>query len=289
MTDRIEALVRRARTRLEATRLLRAGARGALWGGAVGLVMLLVQKAWPAVADDARSPWACMVLGTAVGFVVAALRKGIPRAAAALFLDRGLGTQERIVTLVTRDVGVFRERLLRELEPIRSLPRLPFPREAALVPAAMFMLFAAGLLPAAGVTANVATVTTPTTATDTVGEATPDVTAAVARMAAGDAPETADVEDVRKAIDQELHTPEERAAAQAALDRALGGDGVAARDVAKKLDASVGGSAKGDEEARATGVNVGSADGGRATATPYPEARELLLAYRKALAEEMSR
>ena len=56
---------------------------------------------------------------------------------AALFLDRHLETEERIVTLVTRDTGSFRGRLLRELAGVSKLPRLRLPREASLVPAAL--------------------------------------------------------------------------------------------------------------------------------------------------------
>jgi len=287
---RLRKLVGSARRRLEVRRFLRAVARGALCGGAVGLALLSLQKLVPALPDDPRMAWTCLLMGALVGFGWAAGRRGIPLAAAALFMDRGLHTKERIVTVITRDSGVFRPRLLRELESVRTLPRLPLPREVGFVPAAAFVLFAASLLPAAGgAPARVAVLISAAGGDGEVSPAAaPDVTRAVARLAQGDLPETRDLDNVRTAIDRRLHTPEERHAAQTALDRALKGDGAAAREVARSLRAAEGGSASSDEEGRVTAVDRGGKEG-RAAATAYPEARELLMAYRRALAEEMKR
>jgi len=290
----VQAFVRRARLRLEAVRALQHAARGALAGGAAGLALLLATKAvyaWPVVA---AAPWLLLGLGALAGALAALSRPRIPLVAAALYLDRRLGTQERIVTLVTRPDNRFADRLARELGPARALPRLPFPREATLVPVALFVLFTAGLLPAAGAAAPApppAPITTETAASPGAGdaEAPPEIgEALLRRLERGAAPGAAELDELSEAIERGLHRPEDRREISDALERAAKGDGEASREVAKALRAKQGGRGGGDG---AASVPPPAADDGEGLiqAGPYPEAADFLRAYRRALIEEESR
>ena len=268
--DRILRFVRRARAGLEAIRLLQGAARGALAGAGVGLVALLAMKLWPAWPVAAALPWGLLSAGAVLGALVAGTRPRIPLAAAALFLDRRLETCERFVTVVTRPADPFTEFVTDELAVRRRLPRLPFPREVALVPLALFLVFAAGLLPEAG-----------------AGEARTLLTVAapaggMAAATAGSPPEIDDTilkdleqgrltrpAELREMLEHRLHRPEDRKAARDALDRALKGDRAAARDVAE--------TARALRQAKRGGVTRAAA---------YPEEEEFLKEYRRARAEE---
>jgi hypothetical protein len=282
----VERLVRRARARLEAARIVRAAARGALGLGAVALAAELLGKAWaPARGPDAL-PWLLLGAGALAGAAAAAARGRVGLADAALLLDRRLGTEERIVTVLTRGKDEFTDRAAAELAPAR-LPRIPLPREAGLVPAALFLLFAAGLLPEAvaspGVPAPRARpaqgAPTGAAAVPRPEEPPPDAAAAVERLAAGSAPAPEDVEPLREAIRRGLHTPEERARAAEALDRAKGGDAAAAREVARALSGR-GGVVAPAPPPESPGAAPGGVGG---AAVAYPEEEEFLLAYRRAL------
>lgn len=288
----IERLVRRGRARLEAMRFLRGAARGTLAGGAFGLVALAAQKL--GLSIPAWAPWSLPAAGAVGGLVAAALSPRIALVSAALYLDDRLDTHERLVTIVTRDPGRFGPRILAELEGVQRLPRVPLPREFSLVPAALFLLFAVGLLPNAN--------GEPGFAADPGSQETflagafreagamraPDVSKAVARLARGDTPEAADVAGLRHAVDEAVFSPEQRRTALSELKRAAAGDGEAAKRVAKILKAALGGSGETGEPTPDRVVRNGDG-GGAATATVYPKHRELVLAYRRALAEEKSR
>ena len=268
--DRIFRLVRRARIGLEAMRLAQGAARGALVGAGVGLVALLLMKLWPAWPVSQALPWALLAAGGVTGVLVAVARRKIPLAAAALFLDRRLETHERFVTVVTRPAGPCTDFVVAELAAWRRLPRLPFPREAALIPLALFLVFAAGLLPEAG-----------------AGEARTFLTVVApaggpAAATAGPPPEIDDAilkeleqgrlsrpADLREMLEHRMHRPEDRKTARDALDRALKGDRSAARGVAETVRAL--------RQARRGGVTRAAA---------YPEEEKFLQEYRRARAEE---
>jgi hypothetical protein len=270
--DRVFLLVRRARAGLEAMRLLQGAARGALVGGGVGLLTLLAMKLWPAWPVAAALPWALLSAGAVLGLLVAATRPRIPISAAALFLDRRLETHERFVTVVTRPAaGPFTDHVAAELAPWRRLPRLPFPREAALVPVALFLVFAAGLLPEAGAaeTMSVTAVIVPAGGTGGTEASVlpPEIDDTVLKeLEQGQQTQTA---ALREMLERRLHRPEDRKAARDALDRALAGDRAAARGVAETVRAL--------RQPRSGGV---------LRAAAYPEEEKFLKEYRRARAEE---
>jgi hypothetical protein len=270
--DRVFRLARRARAGLEAMRLLQGAARGALAGGGVGLVALLAMKLRPAWPVAVALPWVLVGAGAVLGLLVALTRPGIPLAAAALFLDRRLGTHERFVTVVTRPAGPLTDYVAAELAAWRRLPRLPFPREAALVPLALFLVFAAGLLPEAGAgeAGRVVTVIVPgggTGGTDEASAPVPEIDDATLReLEQGRLARPAELEEM---LEHRLHRPEDRQAARDALDRARLGDRAATRDVAETVRAL--------RHARRGGVTH---------VVAYPEEEKFLSEYRRARAEE---
>jgi len=276
LTERIASLVRRARARLEAVRLLKAASRGVLAGGAAGLALLVVMKALPSLTNVALLPWTLLGAGAAVATLFAAFGPRIGLDAAALFLDQRLQTKERIVTSLSCPPGPFADRLEQELEGVRALPRFPFPREAAFVPAALFLIFAAGLLPESRGEAapeREAVAFTPVEAVGMRGGEAPDVSETLEKMALGTHLDEAQLEELRQAIDRTLHRPEDRAAAKETLEKAAAGDEAAALEILRRLGAR--------EEA--------AAGPGAVSVTAYPDAQELLLEYRRNLSEEIGR
>ena len=289
--DGVIRFVRRGRACLEMLRLLRAAARGALVGGALGLVVLIASRL--GLAGPTWLPWACAAGASVAAVVLAFFRRAVPLPAAALLLDERLQTDERLVTVVTREPGRHSERVLRQLDGRLKLPRLGLPREVSLVPAALFLLFAAGLLPHAnGETATSSEAGEPAVrgaaATAPTGvRPSADVGAAIARMAQGAAPRAEDVATLRDVIERRVMRPEERMEALAALERAARGDGEAAKRIAETLRAASGGQGHGDTapDTPDGALLVGPRDGA-ASVDAYPEHRSLVLAYRRALAEE---
>jgi hypothetical protein len=271
--DRVLRLIRRVRAALEAVRLVQGAARGALAGGGIGLLVLVATKALPAWSAAPELAWALLGAGTVVGLLVAAVRPRISLAAAALFLDRRLAMQERFVTVLTRPADPFTTHVVAELAARHRLPRLPFPREVAVVPAALFLLFAAGLLPEAGAppAAPGFTVVVDSSGAGTevfvppleIGEE------GLRRLEQGAPPADAEAVALREALEHRVHRPEDRRAAHAALERALQGDAAAAREVARTIRAT--------REAKT---------GGLTQVVAYPEAEEFLREYRRARAEE---
>jgi hypothetical protein len=266
----INALVARTRRRLEAVRVLKAAARGALAGGAAGLVALLAMKGMPALAVVPALPWALVAAGGLAGIAAAAWQRRIQPAAVALFLDARLGTRQRIATVATRPVDPFIERAAAEVS-CEHRPRLPFPREAALVPAALFLVFAASLLPEAGAAPGKVRVVVAGAGTD--GAASAEAPAAVDpadldKLARGEPPAPAEAEKLREAVESRVNRPEERARAEAALDKALQGDRDAAAELARALAREREGAA------------------GLLQAGAYPEEVDFLREYRRARAEE---
>jgi hypothetical protein len=291
LTSSIARLIARARARLEATRLLKAGSRGILAGSALGLAVLVLMKAVPTVGVVAALPWALLAAGAVGAAALAAARPGIRPTSAALYLDEHLGTEQRIVTLLSCREGPFVARIERELEPLRGLPRLPFPREAALVPAALFLVFAAGLLPAAAAEPGAPSRFVPAASPTAVGEGSPlpDLGGTVEKMAAGGAPAAEEMTGLREVIDRALHRPEDRRAAQEALERASGGDAAASKELAGMLETLEGGSGSEPDGAPATTTTNNESGQAVHSVTAYPEARDFLLEYRRKLSEEMDR
>lgn len=285
--ERIVAFVRRGRARLEAIRVFRSVSRGALAGGGAGLILLLAGKLWP--LGPSWLAWALLGAGALAGGLAALFSRGIGPVAAALFLDARLGTGQRIATLLTRDPGRFGARLLREVGGVTRLPRMPVPRELSLLPAALFLLFAAGMIPAASRDVAPAARSASTAAAEAAGsvEPPPDVSGAVARMERGDAPDGDEAARIEEAIERALHLPEERRDALGALKRALAGDGAAAKRVAEELNrAAVGGRGETGNRAVRGPLPVAVGARGGAAAAAYPELRELVLAYRRGLVEK---
>ncbi len=259
MTARDQALrlVRRARRRLEAVRLAKAASKGAIGGAAAGLLSILFLRG--------PLPWALMALGAVAGLALALLRRPIGLDAAALYLDRRLGAAERFATVLTRPPDPLTNRVAEELAHLDRLPRTPMPRETALVPLALFLLFATGLLPAPREAAAepprfVVAAVAEEDAVASADEATLEKLARGERLA----PEEA--EAVREAIERALRRPEERRAATAALARAAAGEGASGALVLEAL------------EPRAAGPG-----GAALRASAYPEREEFVRAYRQAL------
>jgi hypothetical protein len=212
-------------------------------------------------------PWACMAAGALGGLALAFLRKPIGLAAAALYLDRRLGTAERFATVATRPPNPLTIRVAEELLSQKRLPRSPVPREVALVPLALFLLFAAGLLPAPrGEAREEAFVVAPARAG---GSAEAADAATIAKLARGEPLTPREAEALREAIERGVRRPEERRAALAALDRAAGGEGASGAVAAELL------------LPRAAG-----AEGAVLRAGAYPDAEEFVRAYRRALEED---
>jgi hypothetical protein len=294
--ERVLVLVRRARALLDALRVAKSASRGLLAGAAGAMVLLACGKvlAWHGAGAWA---WAMVAAGACSGAIVALARPRIGVAAAALFLDRGLATHERIATLATCPAGPFTDRVASELGGARAVPRLPVPREAALAPVALFGVLALGLVPAAGATqpgedaAGYAASAPARPAADGRGDVPvpelPDET--IARLARGGAPAPAEVARMQAALDRDAHRPEDRRAAADDLARAAEGDAEAARRVAARLEAARGGRVAGDAFAEGDATPVAPdapPEGAALQVTAYPEAAAFLGAYRRALLEE---
>jgi hypothetical protein len=284
--ERVLAFVARGRARLEAMRLLRAASRGALAGGALGLLAALFARALPPHRALAAAPWVLVTLASLAAAAVARARGRVEVGAAALFFDERLGTQGRLATVATRPAGAFTDRVARELHPLPPPPRLPLPREAALLPAALFLVFAAGLLPRGTRAETSAPAPAPLPGVAAAAETGPaeDVDDLVAAIREGRAlsPESAAV--LADAVDRLLGNPEERRAALDALAKAAGGDAEGAEKAARLLEARVGG--RGAAEATPGAARAGSAEAsGWMEATLYAEEQEFLRAYRRAVRE----
>jgi hypothetical protein len=267
--ERVLLLVRRARARLEAARLLKGAARGALAGAALGLPALLLGKLFPPAAPVL--PWALVLAGAGAGLLVALLRPGIGLPAAALYLDGRLGTKERFATVATRPRDPLLDRVAAELAPFRRLPRSPVPKELGLVPMALFLLFAAGLLPARaarelGTAPSFAVVPLPGDAGAGTAE---DAAAAIGKLVRGQPPAPEEAAAVRESVER-LRSPEERKAARAALERALAGERAAAEAVEEAL------------RPRAPAEDSGAA----LQPSAYPEAEAFVREYRRVLEED---
>ena len=261
MTGRDHALrlVRRARRRLEAVRLLKAASQGALAGTVVGLLSLLLLRG--------MLPWAFLGVGAVAGLALALLRPPICVGDAALSLDRRLGTAERFATVATRPPDPLTIRVAEELAHLTRLPRSPVPREAALVPLAVFLLFAAGLLPAPREEAPATPfVVAAAEEGDGVAEADP---ATLEKLVRGEPLSPREAELLREAIERAVRRPEERRAANAALDRAAKGEGAFRAEVLEALR-----------------PRAADPRGAALRASAYPDAEEFVRAYRRALQED---
>lgn len=258
--DHVLRLVRRARRRLEAVRLAKAASRGALVGTVAGLLSLLFARG--------MLPWAFFAAGAVAGLVAALLRPPIGLPAAALWLDRRLETAERFATVVTRPPDPLTIRVAEELAQERRLPRSPVPREAALVPLALFLLFAAGLLPAPREEARAEAGFVVVAAEEGDGAAAADA-ATIEKLARNEPLSPREAEALREAIERGLRRPEERRVARAALDRAVGGEGASGAEVAEALK-----------------PRAADPRGATLRASAYPDAIEFVRAYRRALEED---
>jgi hypothetical protein len=144
------------------------------------------------------------------------------------------------------------------------------PRELTLVPMALFLLFAAGLLPARTVRAEAPVPSFAVVAVPGAPGATPaDAAAAVEKLVRGQPPAPEEAEALRESVER-LHEPEERQAARAALERALAGANDAAETVREML------------RPRAAEEMGGAA----LRPSAYPEAEAFVRDYRRALQED---
>jgi len=255
--DHVLRLVRRARRRLEAARLAKAAARGALAGAALGLLSVPLGRG--------LLPWASMAAGAVVGLALALLKRPIGLDSAALYLDRRLGAAERFATVATRPPDPLTIRVAEELAHVRKLPRTPVPREVALVPLALFLLFATGLLPASREAKPEAPGFVAAAAAAEAGAVAADE-ATLEKLARGERLAPEEAEAVREAIGRALRRPEERRAANAALDRAAGGEGVSGALVLEALK-----------------PRAADPKGAALRASAYPDQEEFVRAYRRAL------
>jgi len=288
--ERALFMVRRARRQLEALRLLRWASRGALLGAALALLLLLAGRA---VADSVAPlawGWWLPLFGALAGLGAALARPSIEPVAAALYLDRRCGTDERFVTLWSLPRSGHAMEWATALASVRRLPHLPLPREAGLLPVGLFLLFAASLLPVA----DGAEHSQAAGALDGTSEAAPSEGAKPRekrvqpergerllrqRGALTDAAR----EEIERAIESGFVRPEERAAARAELARALAGD-VSARDrLANALLEGAGalGENAGPSEKAKAGTRAAPAAGDDGAAvSPYPDDVRFLRAYR---------
>jgi hypothetical protein len=252
-------LVRRARRRLEAARLAKAASRGALAGAAAGILSLAF----------GLLPWAFLAAGAAAGLGAALLRPRIGLMSAALWLDRRLGAQERFATVVTLPPDPLTIRVAEELAAYRKLPRSPVPREAALVPLAIFLLFAAGLLPGPREEPREEAPFV-VVAAEAVEGATPLDAATVEKLARRDPLAPHEAAALREAVERAVRRPEDRRAALGALDKAVGGEGASGAIVLEALNPRP----------------ADPSQGAMLRASAYPEALEFVRAYRRALEED---
>lgn len=259
--DEVLRLVRRARRRLEAARLLKAASRGALAGAAAGLLSLVLVQA-PAV------PWALLLAGAVAALAVALAKSPIGTAAAALYLDRRLGTHERFATVATLPPDPLTIRVAEELGRHRRLPRSPVPREAAFVPLALFLLFAISLLPRSQEEAQGTTVLVAVPGAAAEGAVAVDP-ATLSKLAREEPLTPKEAEELREAIERDVRRPEERRAAEAALAKALGGEGGAGAEVLSAL-----------------GPRTADRGGGMLLSSAYPDEEDFVRAYRQALEED---
>ena len=297
------ALVRRTRRRLETLRLAKAAARGMLAGAALGLVVLLADRLLPAVDGGPVLPWLLLPAGALLGLVRAATRPGaaVTDEAAALFLDDRLETRQRIVTLLGHPDHPFAGFIAQGVE--AAMPRLPIPREIPLVPVALFLLFGAGLLPQARsegpgtvpAAAAVDSKAAPGLMSDAAGFDEEALRIARERLEAGSPPAPGEQAALREYLERRLHRPEERREAAEALERASRGEAEAIKEVADAVargEGGRGGREPPGERRRPTtkgAVAPENRNGARdelEAPSAYPEAAELVRAYRRALAQE---
>ena len=289
-------MVRRARRQLEALRLLRWASRGALLGAALALMLLLLDKATAGSVVSLAFGWWLPLFGALAGLGAALARPSIEPVAAALYLDRRCGTDERFVTLWSLPRSAHATEWAKALASVRRLPHLPLPREAGLLPVGLFLLFAASLLPAA----DGAEHSQGAGALDETSEAAPSEGAQPGekriqpergeqllreRVALTDAAR----DEIERAIERGFVRPEERAAARAELARALAGD-VSARDRlanallegAGALGENAGPSEKSKSATRVApaAAAAGAAGDDGAAVSPYPDDVRFLRAYR---------
>ena len=296
--EQITSLIARMRRVLVWHRLAAAATRGALAGGALGLALLVLGKLVPSIPAAAGMAWICLAAGAAAGFGWAALGGSISSSAAALYLDRRLGTHERIVTVQSRPTDPLRPIVARDVALPAALPQPPLPRETALLPAALFLLFAAGLLPEAQGAPDAGSfvaVAAPQTVAGNgeaaqAGDAPPDTAALLEALAKGELSPT-DARALQNVLDAALARPEERARLQDLLRRAEGGDRAAAREVAAALDRARGGAGGNEGAAGGTASEAFSARAADDAPPPalYPAKQDLVRAYYRALAREDER
>ena len=280
-------LVRRTRQRLEALRIAKACARGALVGGGAGLVLLLVGRL---LGWSWAVPWIVMTASTLAAAAGAMLfGRRIREEDAALFLDDRLGTKGGLVTLLEMPAHPFAARFAAGA-PARARPALPFPREITMVPVVLFLLFGAGLIPtrAAANTQTPAVSAPGAVVASTASEAAPlpDLEPALAGLRDATPLSEEAVDAARAHIDRRLHRPEDRLAARRELEGARSGDAAAARKLAKRLGegGTSDGVEGGDGPQQPSGAGTATETEKRGgAASPYPEAVELVRAYHRAL------
>jgi len=272
--DGAVALVRRTRIRLEALRWQRAACRGALLGTGVAFILVLLGKA---AGSAVAGAWWFPVAGLVAGSFWALFRRGIDMAGAALLLDARWRTGELFTTVLSRRESPRAAEWAGALDEKRGALSLPWPREAGLLPVALFLLFAATLIPAGGEPAPVIAV--PADGGEKSAQKTPsegDPEAAAERLEEGRALSPDEKRSVEEAIEAAFARPEERARARELLE-AAGGDAAARERLGEALLKGAG--ALG-EQSRSGAIDGGGVEVDARLASPYPDHWEYLRAYR---------
>jgi len=298
--ERALAMVRGARRQLETLRVLRGASIGALLAAALGLLLVLLDKATAAAVLPALGAWWLTLAGALTGAAATIARPAIPAVAAALYLDRRCGTEERYVTLWSLPGDRHADEWARGVSDVQRLPRIPLPREAGLVPVALFLLFGAELLPTASASTPMSR---EAVARTTEAAAVPDAPAAsrnedMAGKRIDDAAKTLRkpgaldpraAEKIERAIDEAFARPEERKAARVELEKARRGDRGAQERLAKALLDGVGTLAESERGPIVPRAPATNGAPGTATSSPYPEEAAFLRAYDVELARLLRR
>jgi len=285
--ERALSLVRAARRQLESLRVLRGASRGALIAAALGLLLLLLEKAPGGSVLPTSLAWWLTLAGALAGVVATRLRPAIPVAAAALYLDQRCHTEERFVTLWSLPDNAHASEWARDVASVTRVPRVALPREVGFVPVALFLLFGAGLLPSATAevpekTARIVDVPeqgAPADATDSELESGQRVEDAVRKLRQPEVPDRMATAQIERAIDAAFVRPEERQAARVELARAQAGDRAAAERLAKALLDGAGVLAESDPQPDSTHAPKAGSDAFGARSSPYADEAAFLRAY----------
>jgi len=285
--ERALALVRAARRQLESLRVLRGASRGALLAAALGLLLILLDYAAPGAALPAALAWWLTLAGALAGVAATLVRPSIPAAAAAIYLDQRCDTQERFVTIWSLPLSEYAPEWAGAVAGVSRVPRLPLPRESSLVPVALFLLMAAGLLPAASADTPMeiarigheATVGAASDSTNTETDSGEQVDEAAKTLRKQGALSATAIEEIERAIESAFPRPEEREVARAELVKARAGNREARERLSEALLKGAGVLAESDSPVGSSGSPAARSDSEHGRPSPYPGEAAYLRAY----------